>query len=291
LHDPELLLVAPVLKARGKVVIYDMHENMPKAIATKSWIGRPLRAVLPAVYSGIERLLLNRMPVVLAEQSYVKDYGHLQNTVVVQNMVLPEVAEILAQRYRTPTVGYAGVVAKERGIGVLHQAIGLVRASGIVAEVECVGPVHSITYRHELEALSFGPSGTFRLHERMAPFDALQLMAKCHIGMALLQPTPNYMDSYPTKLFEYMALGMPIVASDFPLYRDVIEGVNCGVCVDPTDPAAAAEAIAYLLRNPELAQEMGRNGRQAARSEYGWGREAEKLLAFYAGLVASGRRS
>jgi glycosyltransferase involved in cell wall biosynthesis len=78
-----------------------------------------------------------------------------------------------------------------------------------------------------------------------------------------------------------MALGLPVVVSDFPLYRDVVDGSSCGLCVDPLDSAALATAIERLIRDPTLANELGRRGRDAVRTRYRWDQQLDALESFY----------
>jgi glycosyltransferase involved in cell wall biosynthesis len=113
-----------------------------------------------------------------------------------------------------------------------------------------------------------------------------RLMADSKIGIVTLRPTPAFLDSMPMKLFEYMALGLPVVASDFPAWRAIVESSRCGLLVDPLDPRAIGDAVAYLLSHPDEAEEMGRNGRQAATSRFAWDREGERLVALYADLCS-----
>jgi len=104
-------------------------------------------------------------------------------------------------------------------------------------------------------------------------------------GLVTLHPVTNYLDSLPVKMFEYMATGLPVVASDFPFWRPIIEESQCGICVDPLDPKAIAQAIDYLAKNPTEAERMGRNGQRAVRERYNWCVEEQKLLALYESLV------
>ena len=85
----------------------------------------------------------------------------------------------------------------------------------------------------------------------------------------------------PNKLFEYMAAGLPVVASNFPLWKEIIEGNECGLCVDPLDPRAIAQAIEHLIINPGEAQRMGENGQRAVLEKYNWEKESVKLLKLY----------
>jgi glycosyltransferase involved in cell wall biosynthesis len=108
--------------------------------------------------------------------------------------------------------------------------------------------------------------------------------ALCRGSIALLVFQPDYYNAYiglPNKLFDYMLCGLPIVASDFPEIRKVVEGAGCGVLVDPTDPGAIAEAIVYLLEHPEEARRMGENGRVAVLERYNWGEMEGRLFGVY----------
>lgn len=112
------------------------------------------------------------------------------------------------------------------------------------------------------------------------------MMAQCHVGVAILRPSPNFVDSYPTKLFEYMALGLPVVVSDFPLWRSVVDAAACGLAVDPTNPAAVATALRWMLEHPEDARRMGERGRQTVIQKHNWASEFKKLRALYEQVLA-----
>ena len=102
----------------------------------------------------------------------------------------------------------------------------------------------------------------------------------------VFHPIENHIMSQPNKLFEYMSAGLPVVASDFPLWRSIIQEVGCGLLVDPTNPAAIAEAIRWLLERPAEAESMGLRGREAVRRIYNWENEQQKLVELYARLMS-----
>jgi len=83
-----------------------------------------------------------------------------------------------------------------------------------------------------------------------------------------------------------MAAGIPVVASDFPIWRGIVDGAGCGLLVDPLDARAIAAAVQRLLKDPREAEAMGRRGREAVATRYNWTAQAEKLLAFYHTLLA-----
>ena len=112
-----------------------------------------------------------------------------------------------------------------------------------------------------------------------------QVLGQARVGLVTLHPIINYLDALPIKLFEYMAAGIPVVASDFPLWRQIVQDADCGLCVDPLDPAAIAQAIRELLADEARAQVLGMNGRRAVEQHYQWSVEAAKLLTLYRQLA------
>ena len=114
-------------------------------------------------------------------------------------------------------------------------------------------------------------------------------MSDCRIGLAVLQPIGQYVDVLPTKLFEYMSLGIPVVAADYPLCREVVEGSRCGLVVDPTDFRAIGKAISALAADPEQAKAMGERGKTQVAVRYSWAVEEKALLAVYSRLAAKDR--
>ena len=106
-------------------------------------------------------------------------------------------------------------------------------------------------------------------------------MARSMAGLVVIHPTINYIDALPVKMFEYMSAGILVIASNFPLWREIIEGTECGICVDPLNPEEIAEAIQFIVEHPAETEQMGKNGRRAVEGRYNWGMEDKKLLEFY----------
>lgn len=290
LHDPELMPIGLILKSLGKKIIYDMHENLPKQIKNKHWINPRLRQFLSMAVYWSERVSLKGIPVIFAEHSYRKDYPWVKEFETILNM--PLVNQLLciepdASALHGFSIGYLGRVGLERGSIMIIEALKILKDRGITPRYDCIGPIteshkHDILKRCEQYRLT-----DVAIHGYMPAYKGWEIIKRCNVGLALLHPIPNYIESYPTKIFEYMALGIPVVASDFPLYREVVEGNDCGLCVDPLQPESIAEAIGRLVMNPEVARRMGENGRQAVMDKYNWSVEEKKLCEFYKKLLGT----
>jgi glycosyltransferase involved in cell wall biosynthesis len=81
-----------------------------------------------------------------------------------------------------------------------------------------------------------------------------------------------------------MSAALPVVASDFPLWREIVQGSRCGLLADPLNPMSIAASIRQILQDPKLADRMGSSGRLAVQEKYNWMPEGKKLLAAYEGL-------
>jgi glycosyltransferase involved in cell wall biosynthesis len=284
-HDPELLPWAQVLRRMGKRVVYDMHEFGPAQIAEKSWINPRLRSVVGWMWRSVERELLRGVPVVFAARSLARDYPFVGRSEIVENMPLvEELLQIRQPRHDRFTLGYMGSLTVSRGSLQMLGAVERLRKEGIPVELECVGPAHDSRSAEALRRFADEPGTGIRWHGRLAPVAGWRVMARCHVGLAVLLPEPRYLEAYPTKLFEYMALGLPPIVSDFPIYRGVIERTGCGLCVGPLDQDALCEAIRWCASHPEELEAMRERGRLAVERDYSWQSEQRKLLEFYAAL-------
>jgi glycosyltransferase involved in cell wall biosynthesis len=288
-HDPELMFPAYLLSMLGYPVVFDMHENVPKQILNKGWLPKRIRKLLSKIYLIVERFALNRFEVVFAENSYSADYVWVRRCTTVLN--LPDVRLLPVQsgvsKFPNYTIGYIGGGTRARGVVVVAQAVGMLRAKGIEIDFLCIGPMSDEVCSSEVFR-SAVDAGWIHSPGRISGPDGWEIIARCHLGIAVLQPIPNYIDSWPTKMFEYMAMGLPVIVSNFQLYRDVVERHECGICVDPMDVVAVAQAIEYLVAYPNEAKRMGDNGKAAVHQSFEWKNEELKLLALYRSLIRGG---
>lgn len=287
IHTPLLYPWIPLLRLNGIVVIIDMYENQCKSFELRTYIPLFLRAPCAFIYRFIEKILIYDIPVVFAEYSYKKDYAWIKRSCTVLNLpLLDALLSIKNDKKLTPTIGYLGAISEERGSVELLKAVAALKKRRISINLEFIGQASAVHQEHLnliIDECSLQDQVVF--HGFMQPKDAYKIVAQWHVGMAILLERKNYVESYPTKIFEYMALGLPVITSNFPLYAEIIQGENCGLCVDPIDSSALADAINTLFENALLANEMGKNGRSAVISRYSWETEEEKLLSFYEHLL------
>jgi glycosyltransferase involved in cell wall biosynthesis len=287
LHDPELLPLGLLLKAKKKIVIFDMHENLPKEIFTKNYINKWVRYPLSYIINFFQQQIFKVIPVVFAENSYIKDFGTAKTSVTVLNYpIIKELNKVITQKRKTFNIGYLGSITKERGLFMQLRAVDELRNEGLEIETTLIGPYSNKDY-NSLICQKLVRSGAASFTGRVIPEVGWSLMSKCHVGLAVLESSPNFIESYPTKLFEYMALGIPCIVSDFPLYRKVVEDAQCGLLVDPMDIESIKDAIRRLYYNQNELNRMGENGKINVNHRYSWDSEFLKLKEFYLNLFNS----
>lgn len=280
-HDSELIPVSLLLRLRGKRVIYDVHEDLPRQILSKQWIPLWLRGGIARIAELTERLSATQFNGVVAATSVIARRFPQSKTVTVQNFpILGEVVppDSFPYRERDPLIVYAGGITEFQGIRELIGAMALLPAS-LGAKLILAGQFDPPALETEVKKMPGWDRVLFMGQQQRK--DVMRLLNTTRIGVVVDHPIPNYLDGYSTKLFEYMASRIPVVVSAFPLWRELLAGIDCGVFVNPLNPNAIAEAIQWLLTHPEEAAAMGKRGQEAVLARYNWETEARKLLSVY----------
>jgi hypothetical protein len=289
-HDCELVPAGLMLQVLGRHVVYDVHEDVPRDLVTRYYLPAATRRVIARVIEVIENAAAKRFSaVVTATPAIGARFGRLNpRTCVVNNYpILRELApsEETPWSSRGPAVAYVGAIAEERGIVEMVQAMAEL-SPGLDATLELAGSFSPAEDR----ALVERHPGWKRVHElgQLPRPDVATLLSRVRAGLVIFRPAPNHVGAQPNKLFEYMAAGIPVIVSDFPLWRELVEGAGCGLLVDPSDATVIAQAIEYLLTHPAEAEAMGRRGRQAVEARYNWESESAKLIRLYEEILAEG---
>ena len=281
-HDPELMSAGLLLARSGVPVVYDVHEDVAATVLDKPWIRKRLRRPTARLVAAIEPAAANRLAgVVAATPAIAERFSGCRCEVVTVNN-FPELGEFQnvdrPDVPGTPAVCYVGAMTPIRGIDVMVDAIARTDARLLLA-----GQFDPPGLADRLRA---SPGWSQVEHVgRLGRLQVTELFARATAGIVVFKPASNHLRAQPTKLFEYMAAALPVIASDFPLWRDIVEGANCGICVDPLSSDALADAIRWVVAHPDEAREMGENGRRAVGSTYNWERESQKLTALYRRLL------
>jgi glycosyltransferase involved in cell wall biosynthesis len=289
LHDPELIPAGLRLKRHGKRVIFDSHEDVPVQLLSKPYLNPWILRALSGGYAVFEKFACARFDGVVAATPFIRDKFLKINPRTVDVCNYPALEEFTPSDdwcKKRNEVCYVGGVSAVRGARELVMALAQVQTD---VRLNLVGAFSDTDFRAELE----NTPGWSRINE----FGVLdrngvrEVYARSCAGLVTLHPISNYLDALPIKMFEYMSAGIPVIASDFPLWRQIVLSADCGVCVDPLNPAAVAEAIDELGHNPARAQAMGHNGRMAVETRFNWKTEEAKLVAFYEQVLSPQKRS
>lgn len=282
LHSPELLLYLGKLK--GKKVIFDSHEFYFKQIETKSYIPNALRKLISRIYLMAEASAMKRVDAVLypctLDGTLPNSTKYAKRCELIANYSRQDI-RIEAASEKEDAIVYAGGLTPERGISVLAEAAHL---AGV--KLYLCGPFASQSYEEEILS---GPYGANIQYMGSLDRDTLfRLYSKCRIGMSTLLPVGQYhqIDILPTKIYEYMQCGIPVICSAFPYIVQQNRRHHFGSCVDPSNAEEIASAIQYLMLHPEEARQMGENGLRAVQEEFNWAVEEKKLLALYQEILS-----
>jgi glycosyltransferase involved in cell wall biosynthesis len=291
-HDPELILLGLLLRIKGKKVVYDLHEDLPRTIRAKFYIPSLLRPPLASLIELIENAACRKFTgLVPATPAIAERFSSINtNIAIVRNYpIIEDITPLspVSWKDRDRAVIYAGGITRERGIFEMVEAMSLL-SQDLGVRLKLPGRFWSKTVRDEAVQLpgwdkvdEFGWVGRKQMSE---------LLRRSRVGLMVLHPSPNHLRSEPVKLFEYMCAAMPVIVSDFPLWREIVGGAKCGLIVPPANAGAIAQAIDYLFSHPEEAEEMGRRGREAVTKLYNWNTEELQLFRFYVSIAGEPNR-
>jgi glycosyltransferase involved in cell wall biosynthesis len=265
-------------------VVYDVHEDVPRQILAKFYLPVVIRKPVAWAMEAVEWIAGRYFDAIVPATPKIAGRFPADKTVVVQNF--PILEELVAPEpvpydQRPPHFAYVGGITRARGAREIVEAIGLVSSGE--AGLRFAGAFSPQNLQPEIEVISGWAKVDF-----LGWADRKQvanLLSSVRAGLVLFHSGPNHCSAQPNKMFEYMAAGLPVLASDFLLWRQIVDEVGCGLLVDPQDPAAIAQAMQWILDNPQEAEAMGRRGRVAVEEKYNWEREAEKLIGLYKELM------
>lgn len=279
-HDPELLFVGLALKRLGKKVIFDMHENIPGDIEDKGYVHPLFRKLISYCYQKFEIYAVKKFDAIVSTRESINERLNPYNSNIELITNFPIVEENIKKiDGHDKTICFAGtVISNWRHKEVINAIENIDNVKYLLAGLP------NENYLNELELLNGWNKVDFI---GQVSFDRIKaIYQKGTIGVAIYIYCKN-MDGKTgnlanTKLFEYMNWEIPIICTDFSLWRKiVVEDEQCGICVNPYDVNAISTAINYLIDNPGIARQMGKNGRKAVLNKYNWKTQEKKLITLY----------
>lgn len=274
-HDPELIPLALAYKLRFRAkAVYDAHEEFGKQIAGKPYIPRLLRR--PVAFAGhlLEGLANSTMDAIVVATAKIGARYHLAKVTLVQNYPWRDAFDT-SYRPELPVNGniaYVGAITLERG---LREMIEAVDKCDPRVKLVLAGPAAGAAK----QAIEDAPRDRVKYRGQLPATEVPNILADSFAGLAVLYALPNYVESQPTKVYEYMAAGRPFIASNFARWVEEFGPCECGIFVDPTDVDQVTSAITLLASDPELASAMGRRGRAEFLSRFTFDQEGAKLVA------------
>lgn len=279
-HELELVPFMIILKILSrKPVIFDIHEDFEVQYRKARWLaGRPLKFVLVS----ISRLLLFIScifdGIVLAFDYRRKYLFDKKPLCILRNYPIKN----MFGRFPYPDdkkgnyVLYTGGISRRRGIEEMIEAVRIANKkvdvkllligkpieAGILPLIEANRDI--VDYRGFLDWK-----------------EAVEIYRIAKVGLYIVHPTSGLAGNLPNKIFEYMAMGIPIIASGEESWRRYIEETDSGFIIDGFEPTCYAEKIVYLFKNKDEARRLGANGRYAFETHFNWEAESKKLLALY----------
>jgi len=288
-HDPELLPVGILLKllTRSKV-IYDVHEDYPKMIRIKHWIPKLFRELAAFLFERIEVRGGRAIDAIVTVNEVIGGRFGRNKVVLLKNYPLLALSEAIlrpkaakASNSSEAKLIYVGGLTRSRGIKEIVEAVGAIDKLNI--QLDLIGKFTEPSFKEEVCRLS--GFRKIRLVGWVSHPEVWEYLQEADIGLMCLHPVGDYTYGLPVKLFEYMAAGLPIIASNFPLWENFFKEHGCGITVNPLNAKEITRAIEYLLDHLEVREKMGENGRRVVLEKYNWESEGEKLLELYEELL------
>lgn len=284
-HDPELLFCGLKLKRAGKHVVFDSHEKYSLQLRSKPYLPRFVTEMIAAVYTVLEKHALKKFDAVIfpCTLNGVHPFeGQCRRTITLNN--LPMLEELYDKW--TPEskpefkVCYVGYVRPDRGNS--ENVIACNRAG---TRLILAGAVSSAEYEEELRRLD--EKGLTEIWGRVDRDQVLSALKQASVGLVteLNVGQNNVFDNLPTKAYEYMSMGLPVIISRSDYVDRLLQEKPFGIAVDPEDVDQIVEAIIYLRDHPEEAAKMGEIGRKTIKDEMNWGVEEQKLFALYEDIM------
>lgn len=282
-HDSQLLPYGLKLKKNGKKVIFDSHEDYPAEISAKKWMPWPVRKVVAFLYCEYEKYALKKFDAVISVTPHIveriKKYN--SNTILVTNYAILSEDHVVCNSKKDNVVCYVGRITEDCMHENILSAFEYVENTRyLLAGFGDEKYIQKLKNHSQWDKVNF--MGEIKHNE------SRKLFSNSLVGIVLFDYTPN--TGYKmgtlgnTKFFGYLEAGLPVICTDFVLWKEIVDKYKCGICVNPHDVNAISDAINYFVSHPNEASQMGKNGRAAVIEKYNWETQAKELIKLYASM-------
>ena len=282
LHDPELIPVGIKLKKLGKKVIFDIHEDVPKQILAKPYLNTFTKQIISTLYASYEKRASRRFDALVTPTPTINRRFKQINprSVEVANYpIIEELSNTTLWQERENRLCHIGSLAESRGVIEIVDALAYSHLP-----LDLCGNFRPQSLQDKAQASEGWSYVDF--HGFISRDEVNTILKQVKIGLVTLHPTPSYLEAIPVKMFEYMAAGVAVIASDFPIYRELLQGYECALFVDPLDPKAIADASKQLMQDQSKMEQMGKIGKTAVMQKFNWAQEEQKLYELYRELLS-----
>ena len=281
-HDPELLVTLILFKLfTHSKLIYDIHEDVVLDIQSKTYLNKASKKLIACFFAVLENFVSKRTDYNITATPIIRNKFVKLNSRTADINNFPILNELYSEyKPKEKVICYIGNITEIRGLSNIIKSLEYVDA-----ELHLAGEYEPIKYREEL----ISHKGWSKVKELgyINRKKMKEILSFSNAGLVLFEPEPNHVNAQPNKLFEYMSASIPVIGSDFPLWREIVLKNNCGILVNPKNPQEIANAIKYILNNKDKAKMMGRNGRRTVEEKYNWQNEEKKLFDVYNTLIGS----
>jgi glycosyltransferase involved in cell wall biosynthesis len=283
-HDPELIGLGKKLKRHGKKVIYDIHEEYPSVILSKNWIPKIFRSMIARLADTYERRAVEQMNgIVVVVPEQLERFPNKKEVAILPNY--PETEFLNSMRKNTDEdrvrFVYSGSIDVDRSIKEMIDAFFMLHNKYNIG-LDLLGPIHNEELREyinhkqeESDALTYRGVLSYN--------DAIGVVSQSNIGLMVMHRGRSKEMSSPLKMFEYLGLGLPIIASDFKKWHEVLDEKPCALFVDPDSAEDIAEKMEILTKDEKLRSQMRDNAIEISR-KYTWKSVEKRLLDLYSSL-------
>lgn len=283
ISDPELMSLIGYVKRKNKKVVFNLREYYPDLLKRKSYIPEFLKKPISSLCASLMNRHLRRYDAVFTVADWIYEilktkHGVTKGGLLTNFPVVNGDFSLTKEEYmqRDDVVCYVGTIyARSHQEKILDALTTVPSAKYLLAGrfEDGVNYIENHPYWPNVEFINGFPRSEME-----------KIMSRATISNTLRDFMGRDGSYGVIKIFESMEQGLPVLLSDVPLYRHIVDKYKCGLCVDPNDSVAIAEAIKYLIEHKVEAYEMGQRGREAVLKEYNWQKQAEKYIKVISNL-------